>query len=93
MYITLDILKKYIDESELINLTDDNNSFSINEEIINEIIVSAESEINSYLNDLYPMPLVQPIPKLIEQICIDITIYNLYKRRKRLDMPGSINQL
>lgn len=93
MYIDFDILKQYIDEPELVNLTDDNNTGIVNIEVLNDMINSAESEVDSYLRDQYPLPLQTPVPKLIESICADITIYNLYKRRKRLDMPESISEL
>lgn len=88
-YIDYNKLTQYIDEKELINLTDDENIGMVEQSKIDEAINSATNEINSYLQDKYTIPLSPP-PKLIIDICADITIYNLYKRRMRLNMPESI---
>jgi len=89
-YINQQILEKYIQPEELIRLTDDENTGSVNSERLNKAIEDAESEFESYLRGVYDEALPSPLPDMLVQIICDITIYNLYKRRMRLDMPESI---
>ncbi len=78
-------------EDELIRLTDDENSGSVNSERLNEAINIASNEFENYVRDLYDISLFSsPLPDQLTQIICDITIYNLYKRRYRLEMPESI---
>lgn len=92
-YINVSVLLNYISEDELIRLTDDLNNGTIITSKVEEAIKSAESEFESYLKGIYSEPLSNPLPKILVQIIVDITIYNLYKRRMRLDMPESITQI
>lgn len=90
-YINLEILAKYIDEQELIRLTDDENLGEINEERLDEAIAAACDEFDNYLEERYDITsFPSPLPPMLIQIVVDQTIYNLYKRRYRLDMPASL---
>lgn len=89
--ITISDLTKYIDSQELINLTDDENEGEVNLDRLNQAIASATSEVVSYTQGKYLIP--SPPSDFIQQILADITIYLLYKRRMRLDMPESIKQI
>ncbi|MEP0860572.1 MAG: DUF1320 domain-containing protein [Ignavibacterium sp.] len=90
-YIDEAILERYISRDELIRLTDDENSGSVNSERLNEAINIASNEFENYVRDLYDISLFSsPLPDQLTQIICDITIYNLYKRRYRLEMPESI---
>lgn len=89
-YINQYILERYIQPEELIRLTDDENTGQINQERLNEAINAAENEFESYMRGVFSEPLPSPLPDMLIQIICDITIYNLYKRRFRLDMPESI---
>lgn len=92
-YIDVEILKKHIDEQEIIRLTDDENLGGINEERLNEAIMAACDEFDNYMKELYDITsFPTPLPPMLQQIVVDLTIYNLYKRRYRLDMPASLSQ-
>jgi phage gp36-like protein len=93
MFVNQSTLERYITREELTRLTDDENSGSVNIEKLNEAIVTAENEVESYLKGIYKFPLPQDLPEVLIHIIVDITIYNLYKRRMRLDMPESITNI
>ncbi len=99
MYSTIQDILKDLDESEVlllindgngdvdeIDLTDSQDTASLR---VIEQIKAADDEIDSYLRSRYPKPFTE-VPERIRQISKDIAIYNLYKRRHRLDMPESI---
>lgn len=91
MYIDKNTLLKYIDEQELIRLTDDENLFSVNDERIDEAIKNACDEFNNYIGQVYDITaLPVPLPAMLTQLIVDLTIYNLYKRRYRLEIPESL---
>lgn len=72
------------DEEEVpgYDLTDNNDPIVIR---INKAIEDADSEIDSFLDGNYDVP-VNPIPKRINKISRTIAKYNLYNRRT-LDLP------
>ncbi|CAG0979983.1 hypothetical protein ANAEL_01688 [Anaerolineales bacterium] len=74
------------DENTTVDLEDDDDPAVVR---INQQITTAGDEIDGYIRAHHALPL-DPVPGLIRQICVDIAIYNLYKRRHRLDMPESI---
>ncbi len=74
------------DENTTVDLEDDDDPAVVR---INQQITTAGDEIDGYIRAHHSLPL-DPVPGLIRQICVDIAIYNLYKRRHRLDMPESI---
>nr|BDD46511.1 hypothetical protein 15 [bacterium] len=90
MYCTLDDIKKQVQETTLIEITDDSLSGQINEDVVNETILYADTLINGYLRGRYTLPL-QTTPEIIKVIAIDLAIYRLYSRRFHTDMPDSIN--
>lgn len=99
-YCSLEDILNDIDKDELIKLVDDENRdtlIDLNNENdiavirINSIINDATEEINGYLRGKYNLPL-NNIPGLLKQICKDITIYKLNKRRFRKDMPESLEK-
>ncbi len=101
MYCSINDILKDIDEAELIRLADDENRgeavdlSDANEPAvirINEQINAADDEIDGYLRAAYSLPF-DKTPERIKQISKDISIYNLYKRRYRMDMPESVNQI
>jgi len=102
MYCTIEDILKELDKLLLIELVNDENKspdeIDLEDEEsncvirINEQIKNASDEIDGYLAGKYPTPL-SIVPNLIKLVCKDIAIYNLYKRRHRLDMPESITQI
>jgi phage gp36-like protein len=93
-YINTEILSKYITLEELTRLTDDDNYGVINESRVEEAINSASQDFENYLRDIYDISqFPSSLPEMLVQIICDITIYNLYKRRYRLEMPESITEI
>ncbi len=93
---------KDLDKSQLVELSDDENrgesaiDFSDANDAatarVLEQIESASEEIDGYLRSAYSLPFAD-VPERIKQICKDIAIYNLYKRRQRTDMPESLTSI
>lgn len=90
MYCTIDDIKKQVQESTLIEITDDSLSGQINTYMVDETILYAETLIDGYLRGRYTLPL-QSLPEIVKVIAIDLSIYRLYSRRFHTDMPDSIN--
>lgn len=89
MYCNLSDLKKRISEQEITRLVADGGSivdFDDPEDpgllLVNAAIESSTTEIDFACAVKYPVPL-SPIPPRIVDICVDISIYNLFKRRFR----------
>jgi len=99
MYCSINDILNDIGLNEIIELTNDENrafdQINLSDQNdavvkrINEQILSADEEINGYLRSRYSLPLTV-IPERIKTISKEIAIYNLYKRRHRLDMTDSI---
>lgn len=90
-YIDQEILERYIPKQELVRLTDDTNGGDINIINLNEAIVIACNVFDNYVRDIYNIEAFPTrLPDQLTQIICDLTIYNLYKRRYRLEMPDSI---
>ena len=89
MYITLDDLKDLLSEEELIQLSDDNNTGAVDEEIVNRAIEDASSEIDAYLTAKMDVPLSY-VPQIIKKLCVDIAVYNLFSRRLQDEMSENI---
>jgi len=83
-YCDLNDLLNASSERDLIQLTDDDRSGAIDETVISEMIEKADALIDGYVGSRYSLPL-DPAPELINSISVDITIFNLYKRRSRLN--------
>ncbi len=93
---------KDLDKSQLVELSDDENrgesavDFSDANDAatarVLEQIEAASEEIDGYLRSAYSLPFTE-VPERIKQICKDIAIYNLYKRRQRTDMPESLTSI
>jgi phage gp36-like protein len=95
MYCTLGDLKKQLSEQEIIRLVADSgtepdltHADDAGLAIVNAAISSASIEIDFAASARYPVPLT-PIPARIVDICVEISIYNLFKRRFR-DIPELI---
>ncbi len=79
-YCTQADLLEQIEETDLIGLTDDENTGEIIDAIVTRAIVDADGEIDSYCGGSYDVPFA-PAPVMIRKISVDIAIYNLYTRR------------
>ena len=83
MYCTQDDLLKVIALETLVQLTDDEGEGEDNPEIEDRVIgaiEAAENLINGYCQPRYTLPF-DPVPGLIRDISVDVTIFNLFSRR------------
>lgn len=69
-----------LDESSLIQLTDDEGTGSVVESRVTKAITDADATIDFHCQARYSVPLA-PVPDKIRQISVDIAIYNLFSRR------------
>ncbi len=81
MYATLDDLKKQLPADLLTQLSDDDGLGYINSTVTDTALETADVEIDGYLGERYPLPLL-PVPTIIVKQAVDIAIYNLYARRQ-----------
>ncbi len=79
-YSEIDDLKKLIDESNLISLTDDEGNGTINEDRVNEAIDIADREIDAYCGGRYSVPFSE-VPEIIRNISAQMAVYHLFSRR------------
>ncbi|NTU41672.1 MAG: DUF1320 domain-containing protein [Nitrospirales bacterium] len=89
-YSTLDDLRQDISEEGLIQLTDDDGLGMVNEAVYESARDDADSLIDGYLvGGGYTVPLAT-VPGLIGKLSRDISLYNLHKRRLRLNVPKEL---
>jgi len=79
-YCTQDDILTQLDEAILIQLTDDENTGSVEADFVTRAIADADAEIDSYVGARHTVPL-DPVPELLRKFSTDISIYNLYARR------------
>jgi phage gp36-like protein len=80
-YCTLDDLKDQISEDELIQLTDDDSTGSVDMDKINGAIASADALIDGYCGKHFSVPF-SPTPPIIRDLSVIIAIYKLFARRQ-----------
>lgn len=78
--VKADILDQ-IDEDILIQLTDDEDTGSVDDDKVTKSIADADAEIDGYCGKRYLVPF-STVPNIIRKLSVDIAIYNLYARRK-----------
>jgi len=64
----------------LIQLTDDEQTGSVNNDRVNAAIADAEAEVNGYVGKYFAVPVANP-PQILLAITSHITAYHLYARR------------
>lgn len=79
-YSTIDDLKKLLPEESIIQLTDEEETGSVNTTRVSEAIAQADAEIDSYCARLYTIPF-SPVPDLVRKFSVDMAIYHLFSRR------------
>lgn len=73
-------LEEQISQMELIELTDDAGSSSVDTSALARAIADADAEIDAYCSGRYTTPFVS-VPAMIRKLSVDIAIYNLFSRR------------
>jgi phage gp36-like protein len=82
MYATITQLRNILPDAVLRRLSDDDDSGSYDETILNDCLDSAAAEMNAYLARRITLPLIAPYPAILIKLELDIGIYNLYSRLK-----------
>ena len=75
-----DLLEE-ISADELVNLTDDAGTGNIDADVVSRAIANADAEIYTYCATQYVVPF-SPVLDIVRKLSVDITIYNLYGRRR-----------
>lgn len=79
-YCDLTDIQKYKDPAVYVQITNDLDGDTVDNDIIDEIVDKSANIIDSYIGGRYPLPL-GVIPKIIRNIAIDLTVKFLYDRR------------
>lgn len=88
-YCTIDDIETHVSTSTLIQLTSDYEQEEVDRVVAEEAIIYSSTLIDGYLRGRYNLPLDTHFP-LLRIIAIDLSIYRLYSRRMRNDMPQVI---
>ena len=84
-YITqTDFVPGQMTEDRLVQLTDDDKDSVADAGVVAKAIQDAEAEINGYVATRYAVPIAAPVPDLVRKLDIDITIYNVWRRREKV---------
>lgn len=89
MYCTIDDIEKHTSSPTLIQLSSDDGQEAVNRVVVEEAILYASTLIDGYLRGRYSLPLDTHFP-LLRIIAIDLSVYRLYSRRMRNEMPKVI---
>jgi phage gp36-like protein len=82
-YCATEDLNERLSNDELIQLTDDSNTGTVDQAIVSRAIAAAQDTIDGYIRGRYAVPLVS-VPGVIKNISADLAAYNLFKRRNQL---------
>ena len=89
MYCTLDDIEKHTSTPTLIQLTSDDGQDEIDKTVVEESILYSSALIDGYLRGRYSLPLDICFP-LLRVLAVDLSVYRLYSRRMRNEMPEVI---
>lgn len=82
-YATIDDIRGLIDETRLIRLTDDDDTGTVNEDIVAAVLESASHKIDLLLGRRYADQVpFDPVPPILRDLCVDIGGYMLHIRRE-----------
>jgi len=79
-YCTQTDILKQITEDQLLQLTDDDDTGSIDTDVVIAAITDADDVIDGYCAQRYSVPFTTT-PGIINTISVDLAIYNLFSRR------------
>lgn len=88
-YCTIEDIETQTSTPTLIQLTSDDGQEEINRVVALEAILYSSTLIDGYLRGRYTLPLNTHFP-LLRILAIDLSIYRLYSRRMRNEMPEVI---
>lgn len=88
-YCTIEDIETQTSTPTLIQLTSDDGKEEVNRVVALEAILYSSTLIDGYLRGRYSLPLDTHFP-LLRILAIDLSIYRLYSRRMRNEMPEVI---
>ena len=89
MYCTLDDIEKHTSTQTLIQLTSDDGQEIVDKTVVEEALLYSSALIDGYLRGRYSLPLDICFP-LLRILAVDLSVYRLYSRRMRNEMPEVI---
>ena len=89
MYATLADILEQMAESDLIALTDDVQSGTVDTDVVDWALNGADALIDAHCHDRYQVPF-NPVPRLAVKFSVDLAIYNLYARRPHVEVPEAV---
>ena len=89
MYCTLDDIEKHTSTPTLIQLTSDDGQEIVDKTVVEEALFYSSALIDGYLRGRYSLPLNICFP-LLRVLAVDLSVYRLYSRRMRNEMPEVI---
>ena len=90
-YCTIEDVETQTSTPTLIQLSSDNGQEEVNRVVVEEAIIYSSTLIDGYLRGRYSLPLDAHFP-LLRILAIDLSIYRLYSRRMRNEMPEVIQK-
>jgi len=81
-YCTQADLLNQLTQTELVQLTDDAGSGSVDSAKVDAALAAASATIDAYAGARYTLPL--QTSEKVKQLCVDLAIYELEKRRRRV---------
>jgi len=81
-YSTQADLLNQLTQAELVQLTDDAGSGSVDSAKVDAALTAASATIDAYAGARYSLPL--QTSEKVKQLCVDLAIYELEKRRRRV---------
>ena len=90
-YCTIEDIETQASTPTLIQLSSDNGQEEVNRVVVEEAIIYSSTLIDGYLRGRYTLPLNIHFP-LLRILAIDLSIYRLYSRRMRNEMPEVIQK-
>ncbi len=88
-YCTIEDIETQTSTPTLIQLTSDDGQEAVDRVVAQEAILYSSTLIDGYLRGRYTLPLDTHFP-LLRILAIDLSIYRLYTRRMRNEMPEVI---
>ena len=89
-YSSLEDLKTYMPERDLVQLTDQDGVNEIDAEIVDDAILRADNMIDTYLRGRYPAPITGTVPQEIKDISTKLAAYNLYRKNMQTTLPDPV---
>ena len=90
-YCTIEDIETQTSTPTLIQLSSDNGQEEVNRVVVEDAIIYSSTLIDGYLRGRYSLPLDAHFP-LLRILAIDLSIYRLYSRRMRNEMPEVIQK-